>query len=174
MSAFAAGSPGGAFRSWLLDRDNPISVVHDRFNRLRIATGSSFRVWAAGAYQEPCAARFTFAPVVCKHWEPKPLIILDSLGGFMMATRYAAHMGHSPTGRHLSTSVPPWSVLHNDGKSETAKRLPRLRCIQDRWTLVGTCPIRKNGLLDRLTLALTRIGSASSARWTMTIQMDEW
>jgi DnaB-like helicase N terminal domain/AAA domain len=107
----------------ILDRENPPSVVADRFNRLGITEGPQFKAWGGWLSEE---APLPDAPIV-SNWvricEPKPIVIVDSLSAFgvedendasqmrrfMHRCRRLADLGATPV------------VLHHDGKSDKAK-----------------------------------------------------
>jgi archaellum biogenesis ATPase FlaH len=107
----------------ILDKENPLSVVVERFDRLGIQDGPNFKVWGGWAPEEPPAP---FSPIVIewvKACEPKPLIVVDSLVSFHGgnendATETRAYMQGFRRLADLGATV---IVLHNSGKSDSAK-----------------------------------------------------
>jgi archaellum biogenesis ATPase FlaH len=107
----------------MLDKENPLPVVVERFNRLGIQDGENFKVWGGWALQEPPAP---FAPIVMR-WvaacDPKPLIVIDSLVSFHGgnendATETRVYMQGFRRLADLGATV---VVLHNSGKGESSK-----------------------------------------------------
>jgi len=107
----------------MLDKENPLPVVVERFDRLGIQDGPNFKVWGGWAPEEPPAP---FSPIVIewvKACEPKPLIVVDSLVSFHGgnendATETRAYMQGF---RRLADLGATMIVLHNSGKSDSAK-----------------------------------------------------
>jgi hypothetical protein len=108
----------------ILDRENPISAVRDRFHRLEIVSGPLLRYWGGWL---PETAPQPGSPIVLS-WvtacELKPLIIIDSFTAFLQGDENDAQTvrawfdGVVRPVVHAGATV---IVLHNDGKSETAK-----------------------------------------------------
>jgi hypothetical protein len=106
-----------------LDRENPISVVMDRFERLEMSDGPTLTYWGGWHEMEAPAPGSPIVVDWVKSCEPRPLVIVDSLvafhGGnendagemraFMDQCRKLADLGATAT------------VLHHDGKAESAK-----------------------------------------------------
>ena len=67
----------------ILDRENPLSIVVDRFTRLGVSDSKTFKVWGGWADDE---APSPGSPVI-QRWvescDPKPLILVDSLIAFL-------------------------------------------------------------------------------------------
>jgi hypothetical protein len=107
----------------ILDRENPVSVIADRLERLNLAEGLHFRIWGGWLPEE---APLPDAPVVT-NWvracEPKPLIVVDSLSAFGVQDENDASQMRRflhPC-RRLADLGATVVVLHHDGKSETAR-----------------------------------------------------
>jgi hypothetical protein len=155
VSAIAARVARQGRRVLLLDRDNPLSIVHDRFKRLGIADGPSFRVWGGWCRQEPCSLDSPWIVSFVDACEPKPLIILDSLGAFYDGDENdAAHMrAFFRPARDLVNMGATVSILHNDGKSGTSRDYRGSAAFKDSldaaWHVSNS---KKDGLLDRLTV----------------------
>lgn len=108
----------------ILDRENPLSVVSERFERLGIVDGPNFFVWGGWCEDEPADPG---SPIITE-WvssfkEQKPLILIDSLVAFMRgdensATEARAYMQRL---RRLADMGATIIVLHHSGKAETSK-----------------------------------------------------
>jgi RecA-family ATPase len=107
----------------MLDKENPLPVVVERFDRLGIQDGPNFKVWGGWVLEEPPAP---FSPIIIE-WvtgcEPKPLIVVDSLVSFHGgnendATETRAYMQGFRRLADLGATI---IVLHNSGKADSAK-----------------------------------------------------
>lgn len=107
----------------VLDRENPLSIVVDRFDRLGVNDSLNFKYWGGWAAEEAPAP---FSPIVIA-WvqacEPKPLIVVDSLVAFLegdenSATEVRAYMNGF---RRLADIGATVIILHHSGKAETSK-----------------------------------------------------
>jgi hypothetical protein len=107
----------------VLDRENPLPVVVERFARLGIQDGENFKVWGGWAGEEPPPP---FAPIVTD-WvgacEPKPLIVVDSLVSFHGGDENDASETriYMQGFRRLADLGATIIVLHHTGKSESSK-----------------------------------------------------
>jgi bifunctional DNA primase/polymerase-like protein/AAA domain-containing protein/primase-like protein len=116
--AHAAGRP-----VLILDRENPLAVVKDRFRRLDMSDNETLRVWGGWVGEEapqPASAIVMQWVLTCS---PKPVIVVDSMsafhGGdensagetraFLHQLRQLADLGATPL------------LIHHDGKAESAK-----------------------------------------------------
>jgi archaellum biogenesis ATPase FlaH len=106
-----------------LDRENPLSVVCERFDRLGINDGPNFIMWGGWAAEEAPAP---WSPIVIR-WveacEPKPLIVVDSLVSFHggdenSATETRSYMQGFRRLADLGATV---LVLHHSGKGDSSK-----------------------------------------------------
>ncbi len=107
----------------ILDRENPLSVIVDRLERLGAADERAIKIWG-GWLPEP--APLPDAPVVVdwvKLSEPKPLVIVDSLSGFFDGDQNDASemRGFLHRCRRLANLGASVLVLHHSGKSESAR-----------------------------------------------------
>lgn len=107
----------------MLDRENPLSVVAERFERLGISDGPNFRVWGGWCEDEPADPGSPIITEWVQACEPKPLIVVDSFVAFMQgdensATETRAYMQRL---RRLAEMGATLMVLHHSGKAETAK-----------------------------------------------------
>ena len=107
----------------ILDRENPVSVIADRLERLGMEDGPGVRFWGGWLAEE--------APVpdnrVILDWvrtsEPRPLVIVDSFSAFHGgdqndASETRAFMHRCRRLADLGGTV---IVIHHDGKAETSK-----------------------------------------------------
>ncbi len=107
----------------ILDRENPISVVADRLQRLGIRDGPSFRIWGGWLGNEAPQP----GSIIIQNWvkacEPRPLVVVDSLIAFGIEDENdsAAMRTFLNQCRRLADLAATVVVLHHDGKSETAK-----------------------------------------------------
>lgn len=108
----------------ILDRENPISAVRDRFSRLGLASGPLLIYWGGWL---PESAPQPGSPIVLdwvKSCDPKPLIVVDSFTAFLQGDENDAQTVRAWFDSvvrpvvHLGATV---VTLHNDGKSETAR-----------------------------------------------------
>lgn len=107
----------------VLDRENPIVAVRDRFRRLGITSGGLFTYYGGwlGQVPQPNDPRVLEWIASCVI---KPLIVVDSLSTFLQDDENSAEVCN----RWFSTIAKPavnagatLIVLHNDGKSKTAR-----------------------------------------------------
>jgi energy-coupling factor transporter ATP-binding protein EcfA2 len=107
----------------LLDAENPIAAVGERFRRLGIESHDGFRVWGQWVGEDPPAAGGDVVMEWVARCEPSPLVIIDSLIAFNPGAendssemrRYLAQY------RKLAAAGATVVLLHHIGKSETAR-----------------------------------------------------
>jgi len=114
----AAGTP-----VLVLDRENPISVVAERLERLGITDGSLLRYWGGWLAEPPPQPNDPAVLDWVKPCEPRPLIIVDSKVAFHGgdendASETRAFMQQCRTVADLGGTV---IVVHHDGKADTSK-----------------------------------------------------
>jgi hypothetical protein len=139
----------------LLDKDNPLPVVSERFGRLEITDGPLFRVWGGWCIDEPCQLDSEILVSWVRSSEKKPLIIVDSLGAFYDGDENDAGRMRAffRPFRRLVNLGATMVVLHNDGKSETATEYRGSAAFKDSVdTAFHVANSQKNGRLDRLTV----------------------
>jgi predicted ATP-dependent serine protease len=125
----------------LLDRENPISVVQDRFDRLGITDGPLLRVWGGWLLEE---APQPASPIVLdwvKACHPRPLIIVDSLSAFYGGDQNDAgemrtFMNQCRKLADLGSTV---AVIHHDGQGGFREGLPRQLGLQGGHRLWFSC-----------------------------------
>ena len=107
----------------ILDRENPISVVVERFNRLGVTDSDTFKYW--GGWLEEEAPEPT-SPVVIdwvKSCTPRPLVIIDSVIAFHRgAENDAAEIRKTFDQFRLLANLGCTVIaLHHSGKADSAK-----------------------------------------------------
>jgi len=107
----------------ILDRENPLSAVAERLDRLGMTDGPIFK-YCGGWLEQGVPGPDSVAVVAwVKSSEPKPLVIVDSLAAFHGgdendASETRAFMQQCRTLADLGATV---IVVHHDGKADTAK-----------------------------------------------------
>lgn len=107
----------------VLDRENPIAIVSERFERLGICDGPQFKYWGGWL---PDEAPQPGSPIVLE-WvnscNPKPLVIVDSLVAFHGGNENdAGETRHwMQQCRKLADTGATVLVLHHSGKGETSQ-----------------------------------------------------
>jgi hypothetical protein len=114
----AAGTP-----VLVLDRENPISVVAERLERLGITDGALLRYWGGWLAEPPPQPNDPAVLDWVKSCEPRPLMIVDSMVAFHGgdendAGETRAFMQQCRTVADLGGTV---VVVHHDGKADTSK-----------------------------------------------------
>lgn len=126
-----AVSVGGSFAgrtakkgpALILDRENPLGAVCDRFDRLGLQDSSDFKIWGGWEYEQAAAPN---SPIVLE-WiarrNPKPVIVVDSFIAFHDGSEDdSADMRKTLQGfRHLANLGATVIVLHHSGKGDSTK-----------------------------------------------------
>jgi len=107
----------------LLDAENPIAAVRERFDRLRIESHDGFRIWGQWVGRDPPGIGESVIADWVARCNPKPLVIVDSLIAFNPGAendstemrRYLAQY------RKLAATGASLIALHHIGKSDTAQ-----------------------------------------------------
>lgn len=107
----------------VLDRENPLAVVLDRFDRLGIEDGEQFKVWGGWLEQQapdPASATVQTWIASC---DPRPLVVVDSLVAFHPGAENDAaetreYMHHYRRLAHLGATI---LLVHHTGKGETSR-----------------------------------------------------
>ncbi|MFL6448692.1 MAG: AAA family ATPase [Bryobacteraceae bacterium] len=119
-----AGRPCSMRPVLILDRENGIDVLKERFERLNITDESGLRVWGGWlANEAPAPACSTILEWVLAT-EPRPVVVIDSLIAFLegnenSATEVREFMKQLRQLANLGATV---IVLHHTGKAETAQQ----------------------------------------------------
>jgi hypothetical protein len=106
----------------LLDRDNPLQVVRQRFDRLRVV-GNSITVWGGWLPEEAPMIDDPRVLAFVRGSNPKPLVIVDSFSAFYggdenNAAEMRRFMNRVRKVANLGATV---VVIHHSGKSETSR-----------------------------------------------------
>jgi energy-coupling factor transporter ATP-binding protein EcfA2 len=107
----------------LLDAENPLPAICERFHRLNVKTHQEFRVWGQWVGEDAPSAGGAIVLEWVARCDPKPVIVVDSVIAFHPGTendsnetrRYMAQY------RMLTKMGATVVVLHHIGKSETSK-----------------------------------------------------
>lgn len=107
----------------MLDRENPLAVVRERLDRLRIEDDEEFRIWGGWC---PGTVPTAFSPIVLDFvdaCDPKPMIIVDSLVSYLEGSENdSAEIRKYMDGyRLLANKGATVVLLHHTGKSDSAK-----------------------------------------------------
>jgi archaellum biogenesis ATPase FlaH len=118
-----AGLPTRRCPVLMLDRENPVSVIAERFDRLGIDDSPNFIVWGGWCLEEATDPTSPLVVGWVESLEPKPLIIVDSFVAFNSgdendATQTRSYMQGFRRLADLGATV---IVIHHGGKSESNK-----------------------------------------------------
>jgi len=107
----------------ILDRENPLPIVLERFNRLGIDDGDNLKVWGGWAEDEPPNP---YCPIIVdwvKQCDPKPVIVVDSFIAFHEGSENdSADMRKTMQGfRRLADLGSNPVLIHHSGKGENTK-----------------------------------------------------
>jgi hypothetical protein len=107
----------------ILDRENPISVIADRLERLGTEDGPGVRFWGGWLAEEAPLPDSRVILDWVRTCEPRPLVIVDSFSAFHGgdqndASETRAFMHRCRRVADLGACV---IVIHHDGKAETSK-----------------------------------------------------
>jgi hypothetical protein len=108
----------------ILDRENHIRIVRERVNRLRVEESPLLTIWGGWILDdEPPHPGSPIVQEWVRRCDPRPLIVVDSFTAFLRGNE-----NDSQVVREFFASLRPLAnlgaclvVLHNDGKSETAR-----------------------------------------------------
>lgn len=107
----------------ILDRENPLPVVMERFDRLGIEDGDSFKIWGGWLPEEPPSPSSLMIVDLVKATDPKPVIVVDSLIAFHDGSENESErMRNTMRGfRTLADLGAAVVVIHHSGKGESTK-----------------------------------------------------
>ena len=107
----------------MLDKENPLSVVRERLERLGIEDDDEFRIWGGWCPGEVPAANSPIIADWVKACEVKPLLIVDSLVAYLEGSENdsAEIRKHMDSYRDLANRGATVVVLHHAGKGESSK-----------------------------------------------------
>ena len=106
-----------------LDRENPVSVIIDRLDRLGFADCPRLRFWGGWLPEEAPLPDSAVITEWVRSCDPRPLVVVDSLVAFHGGDENdaSACRGFMHRCRRLADLGATVVVIHHDGKSETAK-----------------------------------------------------
>jgi hypothetical protein len=106
-----------------LDRENPVSVIIDRLDRLGFVDCPRLRFWGGWLPEEAPLPDSSTVVEWVKLCMPRPLVVVDSLVAFHGGDENdaAACRGFMHRCRRLADLGATVVIIHHDGKSETAK-----------------------------------------------------
>jgi hypothetical protein len=107
----------------LLDAENPLPAIRERFNRLRIKTDQNFRVWGQWVDAGPPAAGGALVLEWVKRCAVKPVIIIDTVIAFHPGAENDSNETRKYMAQYRALTALGATVvlLHHIGKSETSK-----------------------------------------------------
>jgi hypothetical protein len=107
----------------LLDAENPLPAICERFSRLGIATNQSFRVWGQWVGEDPPSAGGAVVLDWVARCHPKPLIIIDSVIAFHPGAENDSNetRKYMTQYRALTAMGATVILLHHIGKTETSR-----------------------------------------------------
>ena len=108
----------------LLDAENPLPAVLERFDRLGIKTHQDFRVWGQWVGEDPPSAGGAIVLEWVARCDPKPLIVVDSVIAFHPGAENDSnetrkYMAQYRERLHVHGATPV--LLHHIGKSDTSR-----------------------------------------------------
>lgn len=107
----------------LLDAENPLPAVRERFNRLTIKTSERFKVWGQWVGEDPPSAGGAIVLDWVERCAPKPLIIVDSVIAFHPGAENDSNETRQYMAQYRALTALGATVvlLHHIGKSETSR-----------------------------------------------------
>jgi hypothetical protein len=107
----------------LLDAENPLPAVRERFGRLGITTHEDFRVWGQWVGEDPPAAGGSTVLEWVARCDPKPLIIIDSVIAFHPGAENDSNETRRQMAQYrtLTTLGATPVLLHHTGKGESSR-----------------------------------------------------
>jgi len=110
-------------QSLFLDRENPLSVIQNRIDRLSINDGPHYIWWGGWLPHEAPLPDAIIIREWVKNSDPKPLVVVDSLSAFYDGDQNdaSAMRGFLYGCRKLADLGATVVIIHHDGKAESAK-----------------------------------------------------
>lgn len=107
----------------ILDAENPLTVVYERFKRLGIMTHENFYVWGQWIGDGPPDVGGAIIQEWVMRCNPKPVIIVDTVIAFLSGAENDSNdtRKHMAQYRALTALGATVILLHHTGKSETSK-----------------------------------------------------
>jgi hypothetical protein len=107
----------------LLDAENPLPAICERFHRLHIKTHPNFKVWGQWVGEDPPAAGGAIVLEWVMRCDVKPVIIVDSVIAFHPGAENDSNETRKYMAQYRSLTAMGATVLplHHTGKTETSK-----------------------------------------------------
>ena len=122
------GTPFAGRATWrrpvlILDRENPLPAIVERFDRLGARDGPGFHYWGTWQPEEAPAPGGAIVQEWVLNCAPRPLIVVDSLISFLEGDENSANEARNfmQQLRALANMGATVIVLHHSGKGETAQ-----------------------------------------------------
>jgi len=107
----------------IIDKENPLPILADRFRRLRVSDGEHLRVWGGWCPDEPPDVDSPILTAWVASCNPKPVLVIDSLIAFNKGDENDAGEIRKffSALRRLADAGATIILLHHTGKGETTK-----------------------------------------------------
>jgi hypothetical protein len=107
----------------ILDAENPLPAIYERFERLRIKTSLDFRIWGQWVGEDPPSAGGAIVLEWVSRCNPKPLIIVDSVIAFHPGAENDSNETRKYMAQYRALTAMGATIvlLHHIGKSEGAR-----------------------------------------------------
>jgi hypothetical protein len=107
----------------IIDKENPLPILADRFQRLRVSDGEHLRVWGGWCPDEPPDVDSPILTAWVASCNPKPVLVIDSLIAFNRGDENDAGEIRKffSALRRLADAGATIILLHHTGKGETTK-----------------------------------------------------
>lgn len=118
-----ADRPTAQRRVLYLDRENPLHVVAERLDRLRIPDDDNLKVWGGWCPAEPASLTSPMILDWLRDTIPKPLVVIDSYIAYLDGDENDASVTRAffHEVRRLANMGVTVLILHHSGKADTAK-----------------------------------------------------
>jgi len=107
----------------LLDAENPLPAICERFNRIGIKTNPDFHIWGQWVGEDPPSAGGAVVLEWVARCDPKPLIIVDSVIAFHPGAENDSNETRKYMAQYRALTAMGATIvlLHHIGKSETSR-----------------------------------------------------
>ncbi len=107
----------------ILDAENPLPAISERFERLGICTHPNFKVWGQWVGEDAPSAGGAIVLEWILRGDPKPLIVVDSVIAFHSGAENDSNetRKYMEQYRRLTAMGTTVVLLHHTGKSETSR-----------------------------------------------------
>jgi hypothetical protein len=107
----------------ILDRENPLAIIAERFSRLGIAETQALKVWGGWLPEEAPAPGCPLILDWVSRCDLKPIVLVDSMVAFLEGDENSSNdvRAFLHQARRLANLGAVVVVIHHDGKSDTAR-----------------------------------------------------